>query len=858
MTGERNGTTGGPADTLRRLRSWLVVLCVLVLLPVSAPAVWGGTVDSARTEVMERGSGYRAEVRRTAHGVPHVLASNLANAGFGQGWAYAEDRFCDLADQVVKVRGERSRWHGPGDDNEHLASDLGYRALGLRERAQDQLRGLPQEARAMLEGYAAGFNAYLDKTGRAGVPGWCAGEPWIGPVTVTDLLARQRDLAISASGAGLVTAIATARPPGSRAAALRVPPEDVRRAAGRVLDSGAGSGELASNGWALGAQRSGTGRGMLVANPHFPWQGEQKFWENHLTVPGHLNVYGASVGGLPGVQIGFNRHVAWTHTVAPGARLTGYSLKLVPGDPTSYEVGGRVERMTPKRITVKVRHADGSLRPSRHTLWSTRYGPALDLSALDPALGWTKERAITYRDANIDNDRLMEHWLALGKARDLDELKASHIKRGTPWLTTQAVDSGGQAWYGNAAATPHLSREAAAVWLTSPEGLLDGSDPGHAWRDVPGAAGPGLLPAGRWPSLRRADYVFNANNSHWIVNARKRLEGYSPLLGEERGPLSARARFNATLLADVSPAGPSGPDRRFDLDELVEAALSNRSGSAELLAGTVIDACQQAGPVRLPGDGRPSGKSGGERGVSLDKACDVLADWDRTFAVDSRGSVLWRETMSPILAAYPESLVDKGPLFTDGFDPADPVRTPGEPGAEPTLVRAALAQAVRNLERAGLPLDVALGEVQHTVKGKERISVPGAPDALGVTNVVEYSAAPGSSLEPVQPRGEPLPDSELTTKGYPVNTGTSFLFALEFTKRGPRARGLLTTGQSIDPDSPHFADQTRLFSQGRLRSLLFSERALAADPGLRTKTVSGRATAGSGQAERAREEGEGG
>jgi acyl-homoserine-lactone acylase len=68
--------------------------------------------------------------------------------------------------------------------------------------------------------------------------------------------------------------------------------------------------EQASNGWAIGSERSASGRGMLLANPHYPWVGSNRFWEKHLIIPSQLDVYGVSLLGMPGVAIGFNRAVA--------------------------------------------------------------------------------------------------------------------------------------------------------------------------------------------------------------------------------------------------------------------------------------------------------------------------------------------------------------------------------------------------------------------------------------------------------------------------------------------------------------------------------------------------------------------
>ena len=61
---------------------------------------------------------------------------------------------------------------------------------------------------------------------------------------------------------------------------------------------------------------------LLLANPHFPWEGELRFAEVQLTVPGQFDVYGANLLGLPGIGIGFTDGVAWTHTVSAGKRMT--------------------------------------------------------------------------------------------------------------------------------------------------------------------------------------------------------------------------------------------------------------------------------------------------------------------------------------------------------------------------------------------------------------------------------------------------------------------------------------------------------------------------------------------------------
>src|SRR4051794_32338795 len=54
-----------------------------------------------------------ATIRRTTHGIPHIIASDFAGLGYGYGYAFAQDDICVLAETYVTVNAERSRYFGP-------------------------------------------------------------------------------------------------------------------------------------------------------------------------------------------------------------------------------------------------------------------------------------------------------------------------------------------------------------------------------------------------------------------------------------------------------------------------------------------------------------------------------------------------------------------------------------------------------------------------------------------------------------------------------------------------------------------------------------------------------------------------
>ena len=790
-----------------------------------APTDTAATADtSANITTTSAFAGYSANITRTSFGIPHIVADDWGSLGFGQGYAFAQDRACTLIDQVIKVRGERSKWFGPGDSDANLNSDFAYHHLGLHDDADQRFGDQPQTVADMVQGYVNGFNREL---AAEGPHGWCEGQDWVQPITTTDLYAYLNDVMLFASAGVLITQIATAQPPappGSEPpvteAALTVPPDLALRP------------DLASNGWSIGTDLSENGGGMLLANPHFPWEGEKRLWESQLTLTnGDLNVYGVTLSGVPGVLIGFNENVAWTHTVSAGNRMTLYELNLSPGDPTSYVYGDSSKAMTSTEISIDVKQSDGTIAPATRTMWNSHYGPMLNLP-----FGWTTEKAYTMRDANIANADALEQFFGMDQAKSLDEFIDAHrTANGIPWVNTIATSADGRAWFADTAATPNLSAESLAAWQANVDAggtatavlangaiLLDGSDPKNEWVNDPTATRPGILPFEQQPQLERSDFVFNANDSHWLANPNELLTGFSRLTGPEEVPQSARTRMNATLLADPDVRGSDG---KFALSELQSAIMSNRSLHAEVLLKDVVAACERTPSV--PVDAQP---------YDLTAACAVLRTWDGRYNLDSRGAALWREYMALFSAA---DRSDSGTLYQVGFDPTDPVGTPNTLNADDAAVLANLAIAAQALVAVGFAIDAPLGDMQFDGRlTTERIAIPGGTNTEGAASIVGCCSRP-STLGPKGDPGTRAQPQIFTDKGYPVTNGDSFMMTLEFAPDGPRAEAILTYGQPDDSGSVDFTSQTKIFATGKFRAVLFDDAAIAGDSAKTVITVTG-------------------
>lgn len=497
-----------------------------------------------------------AEIRRTGFGVPHIRADNERGLGYGIGYAYAQDNLCLLANEITTVNGERSRYFGPDqftvEERENLASDVFFTWLNTPQAVAGFWQAQTPPVRELVEGYVAGYNRSLSERRVQGLPPQCQGD-WVRDITTSDLVKLTRRLLVEGGVGQFAEALAAATPPqavaraSSAQAAFQVAATRMQRFA---LDRG-------SNAVAVGSERSFNGRGMLLANPHFPWVGGMRFYQMHLTIPGKLDVMGAALPGLPVINIGFNQHLAWTHTVDSSRHFTLYRLQLDPKDSTRYLLDGQSLPMDKQTVTVNVRQADGQVRAISHEVYSSKFGPVVQWPG---KLDWDHQYAYSLRDANLDNDRVLQQWYAMNRAENLKDFQASvHEIQGIPWVNTLAADDQGQTLYMNLSVVPNVSVDKLAQCSDPRVGLqmiiLDGSNSACAWDIDPQAAQQGIYAADKLPQLLRKDFVQHSNDSAWMANPAQPLTGYSPLISQDSQPLGLRSRFALDRLSAQAQAG---------------------------------------------------------------------------------------------------------------------------------------------------------------------------------------------------------------------------------------------------------------------------------------------------------------
>ena len=813
-----------PAAFLARLSTLkLIAVAVAVVLASCSnnnePAPSPATAPLAAAE-------YSATIRTTSYGVPHILADNFKGAGFGYGYAFSQQNFCLYAEELVTLRGERAQYFGStgnylgqlGDFSGNVDSDFFYKLL-LNTAQVDKLKSNTSQAgKDIIAGFAAGYNRYLSDTGIAGLPAECRNAEWVKPMTVDEAYLRLLQAAMTGSSLAFINSIGNATPPGVMTVASKAMKREKLPSAAQLESSRTVASlqklrdhTIGSNGYGLGRETTQSGKGIVMGNPHFPWWGALRLHQLHITVPSeNYDVMGASLLGVPLPLIGFNSTLGWTHTFSTDNRFTFRYLALDPTSPTRYIKDGVSKPMTAVPLSISAKGADGKQITINRTLYTTEFGPMIK----DSEFAWGNSSAFAIQDANYTNYKLIDQVFLNGKATTVDGLlQAAAVHTAMPWVNTMAADKNGDAMYFNYSV-------AAKVANAQLDACVPGQESSAPFKDLLARTGvvvmagtssacdwSGSVGANERPHIKRADYIVNANDSHWWSTARSFLTGYPKIIAT--GPAAEgtvqnnRTRTGHAIVRDRLSGADGLAGNRFTVANLQQLYLKSRFFKAEKwLPGFVAECLASQGASAAAKD-----------------ACTVLKEWDKTHAPDRQGAMLFSEFYRSM-----GELKDPS-WWSVPYDATDPLETPrGNAGTAAALVklealvtdaqfntatkRRARPADVQVLLRAGVPLSIPGGRYTFNNWAGQKTTLLG--------NVV-YTADPN------------------TNQGA---FGNSYIQFVTWDDAGPVAEGILTYGQSSNPASANFSDQTRKYAAGEWVKLPFTEAQIKADINFKEMKIS--------------------
>ncbi|HEV8655335.1 MAG TPA: penicillin acylase family protein [Candidatus Limnocylindria bacterium] len=772
----------------------LVIVAVVILVILGAISTTFGLLvlrPLPAVDADERllGLHERVEVLRDKYGVPHVFASDPHDVFFAQGYVTAQDRLWQMDIYRRAAQGRLAEVLG----EPALESDRFMRTLGLGRAAQLDVAVISDEARGFLEAYMEGVNKFVQQHGESlplefTILGYRP-EPW----TVVDTLAITKLQLYDAAGnytQELLRASIAARlgpevlttllPDAStnavaddaRAWALVAPlmspglAGDGPGALASVL-GGAGQG-LGSNCWAVAGARSATGKPLLAGDPHLPVRNPSIWYEVALDA-GDLHLIGFSIPGVPGVVIGHNDRIAWSFTYAYADTQDLFVERQDPSDLRRYEFEGRMENATFTREVIKVK---GRADPVVLDVAITRHGPILT-----PVLKEQKAQ-LALRWSALEGTRTVEAVIGMGRARNFTEFRAAAALFVGATLSACYADAEGHIGYQLVGRLP--DRKAGDGRLPVPGWSGD-----YDWR--------GLRPADDNPFLfdPPGGVVLNANNRPVDRATETGWEG-------EWDP-GFRYAYLRNALADI---------RGADVARFRSLQSDVTSLPVERFRATILSA-RAASPLAAEGQG-------------------LVRQWDGVLGVDSAAAAVYeawlvhmcertfRDKLGPSL--YEQYLTDGRPTFALYDLIGSPSSTwfadlaRGDAGDRDAIAALALEDAVRDLaKRLGPTMTSWRWGDLHTVSFEHPLAAAKPLDLIFI-------------IGPVRRAGD----------GYSPNNGAYSLlrpFALRSHASERQivdladvdaSLSVIPTGQSGQPYSPHWGDQTQLWANGGYKPMPLS------------------------------------
>ena len=432
----------------------LALICLLTSMTLSQQAQNAAQTPTA-TSIQIKGINGRITIHRDERGIPYVEAQNDDDLYFGQGYATAADRLWQMDLFRRTARGELAEVLGAGPNNLALDQDKLHRTYGFAQAAEAELDLASPRARAVLEAYARGVNAYAASLDPKSMPPefqilqysfrpWTPADSFVVVKLFFEALSDTWRLDLMRQALSTVPAekraellpfaspidvLVFGKDTQSKAGTAHVKPDTLspetlaklaynNEIAAAALDRvGLHTDALAaSNNWVVSGKRTASGKPLLANDPHLRPTAPSIWHMIHLSAPG-LRVAGVGSAGLPGVILGHNDRIAWGFTnVGPDVQDL-YVEKFDPNNPRRYQTPAGWQDAVVRREEIKVRKGFGSSESDivTHEVTVTRHGPiifegdgkryALRWTAFDPTknnsvISYTLNRARNWKEFN--------------------------------------------------------------------------------------------------------------------------------------------------------------------------------------------------------------------------------------------------------------------------------------------------------------------------------------------------------------------------------------------------------------------------------------------------------------------------
>lgn len=596
-------------------------------------------------------SGESARINWDSWGVPHISATTTEDLFYAQGWAQMHNHANLILKLYGSSRGKGAEYWG----KDRLQNDILIHTLGFDELARVWEEQQHPLTKSILNAFVKGMNDYADAHPNA----IDKENKKILPLTVQDVNMHSMFVVFT------------------------------RFIAGGDLGLSKRWGSMGSNAYAVAPSRSASGNAMLVQNPHLPWSNEFLFFESHLML-NEKNMYGSTLVGLPGISIGFNENLGWTHTNNTIDNSDVYEISLQDG---GYLLDGKRNDFEATTKTLQVKQDDGTLVPTEISVLKTVHGPII---------GKKEDKALALRMVGLDRPNMLLQWWKMANSDSFEEFESALKMAQIAFWNVIYADKEGNIFYLFNGLVPKRDGGDWAYWNS----IVPGDKSENIWTKV--------HPYEDLPKLKNPEtgWLQNANDPPWTSTIPSLLnpKDYPPYMAPVE--MSFRPQRAARMIME---------DSSITFEELIDYKHSTRLELADRVLDDLFVAIDNSGSTKAK------------------EAKAVLEKWDREANADSRGTLLFYLFTSKFNIKDPSN-------YTLKWSMENPVATP-EGISNPAKAIEVLESTVDEMKARFGRLDVPWGNF-YRLKGKDKdLPANGATERLGVFRVAHsYDSIDGKQM----------------------------------------------------------------------------------------------------------------
>ena len=574
-----------------------------------------------------------------AWGVPHISANNIEELFYAQGWAQMHNHANLILQLYGNSRGKGAEYWG----KDNLQNDILIHTLGSEELAETWEAQQDPTVKTIFNSFVEGMNAYakahpeaIDKENEI-----------VLPITTKDVNMHSMFVVFT------------------------------RFIAGGDLGLSQQWDSMGSNAYAVAPGRSASGNAMLVQNPHLPWSNEFLFFESHLTLNGY-DMYGSTLVGLPGISIGFNKNLGWTHTNNTIDNSDLYEVELKD---SGYLLDGKRNDFDVKTKTLQVKQDDGTLTPTEISVLRTVHGPVVSKK---------DNNVLALRTVGLDKPNMLLQWWRMANSTNFEEFESALKMAQIGFWNVIYADKEGNIFYLFNGLVPKRSQGDWAYWNS----IVPGNKSENIWTEV--------HPYEDLPKFKNPEtgWVQNANDPPWTSTIPMALnpDDFPPYMAPK--PISFRPQRAIRMMLE---------DSSITFDELIDYKHSTRLEVADRILDDLFVAIDNSGSQKAK------------------EAKSVLEKWDREANADSRGTLLF------YLWASKFNVRDNSNYVVQ-WNIENPNTTP-DGIAEPKKAVQLLEAAVDEMKSNFGSLEVPWGDFYRLRQNGKDLPANGAPEWLGIFRV---------------------------------------------------------------------------------------------------------------------------